>query len=371
MLLHFSPCMLHILHRCSIPLMKQKNMINDFYRCRNGMTQGSYWVALLNRVRIVLKECVVLHHATPSREASAAASDLLDITMCRGMEEAKVKDHVKALRAEVLATFPGDWTSGVITLRCREPRCFGGEPCKARAVDHACHVVARAFLSRRLAIPTLNRWWRFEPFAQQILLGVALHGILARAAPTASKECLAHQLAFGDDLDPGVMDENWHQIFGFRVRKTSEFLSAPATPANIILVLKAMELPSRVMAWLMNRERLVHLAKPGTDGVVDIDRARTAVALEWVSPQDSPLWAALGDGLDMLTGSIDENPHWRCCLAFYRGSRDKFLKGVLEAMLTVMARIWWRGVHAVESWPLRLLRLLRATDSSPPRARRG
>ena len=357
-LLHFSPCLLHILHRCSIPLMKQFNMVNDFFRCGNVMSQGSYWAALLRRVRLVLNECVVLHHDMQSRAASLVASELLAIALC-GIEDAKLKQDVKSTRDEMLATFPGDWSSGVIMLRCREPRCLGGEACKARAVDKACHVVARTCLTRRLAIPTLSRWWRFQPFAQQILLGVSLHGLLARAAPSGAKHCAIGADVLGD-VDPGLMDDRWHEIFGFRVRKTFEFLSAPATPGDIILVLKAMQLPSRIMAWLMDRESLVRLAKPGADGRISIDKARIAVTLDWVSPEKSPLWAALGDGLGMLMGRLDDK--WRCYQAYYRGSRDKLLVGILGAVLPVQARIWWRGVHAVESWPLRLVRLLSATD---------
>ena len=240
--------MLHILHRSVVPLMKRKNLISSFFCSSHVLSNGAYWVAILQNLRIHLaNKVVVMHDRTwPTGFDADVAQDLLNMTVADDLADEKVKQSKRDLCNEMLGTFVGDWSSNVICVACSKPGCLRDEACKTSAVDRAVNLLMRSVFTRKAKVPTLSRWWSFRPFAQQVLLGVGVHNLWGKAAPQRAKKAPAPGDLDGN-LDPGqAASEQWHVLWGIRVRKTSEFLLQPSTPADIILVMKAMQFSSKV-----------------------------------------------------------------------------------------------------------------------------
>ena len=153
----FSPCYLHILHRCSVPLMSGRgDLLNNFFRCGNVLSQGCYWSALTQSIRKVFQSIVVRHFDLESdAQEYAFKEDLLRMTVCKNLPDDHISNSTKALATEVQQCFVGDWTSQTVTVACRRPGCSGGQACREKAIDHATHLAARLFASK-LAVPTLG-----------------------------------------------------------------------------------------------------------------------------------------------------------------------------------------------------------------------
>ena len=64
-LVYFSPCILHILHRSVIPSLKYGNYINELYRAAHVMRVSSYWLTLVETAMMVIEKTLVVVHNSP------------------------------------------------------------------------------------------------------------------------------------------------------------------------------------------------------------------------------------------------------------------------------------------------------------------
>ena len=347
----FSPCLLHGLHRCIIPLMRHNNIINDLYRASHVLSNSTYWAALIDSVIRVLRARIVVLHNLVDRDEfqQEVVRDILDMTL---LNREEVTPALRALEAEMSSSLIGDFTSNVIKYWCRRVDCDHGPKCKEHAVTHVAHLMMRAVFTRKCGRPTLSRWWKFRPFAEQILLGTACHNMWGGAAPRRHA-----QDAGGDavERDANMVEMDEHRnIWNFRVRKTCDVLCSAGTPATLILILKAMNLVQRMMAWLMKHESSVQQMKPidATGSVANPSHTRRAVALEWLSP----VIQSLARASEMLDPAHCRR-NWCSLMAFHRTSRSQMYLDISSSVLPVAARTWWKVMLPGDSLPLVLGRL--------------
>jgi hypothetical protein len=185
----FSPCMLHIMHRSIVPIMKVYNCVNDLFRAAHVFQVASYWSALVKSVRRWLdKQVVVLHHAgRPNPEHRKVAEHLLRLTLCKGLPDTALPQKTLDLKGRLLDCMSGDWTSNVITYRCLDSTCPGGPACKKTACDAVMSLLLKVLFAKKVVIPSMNRWWKFTPVAQQVLMGVGIHGVWAHSVPSSGQ----------------------------------------------------------------------------------------------------------------------------------------------------------------------------------------
>lgn len=353
-LFHFAPCLVHVVHRCVIPVMQFGNLIGDLFRASHVLSNGLYWQLMTRAVQEVISSgLVVVHALEQSPRDRLVARQVLDLTMLESHPQCTDKRfrRLRLLRDELLNSFIGDWSSPQIRYRCQLPGCHGQLPnCRRAAVAHASLLTLRCLFDRRITIPSLNRWWKFLPLGRLLCIGTCFHGILGHA--TKGKDVVEH----GRAPAPAAGDDGWRAIHTFRVRKTAEFFQKPSTATLMLLVLQAMRPAHLVMSWLMAHEadlkRLRAMWSP--DLPEQQKKSRLSVALDVVSPSSSPIWAALELGQLLLS----EEDRWLCAFAHNTEPRATLLKKILFMMLPVLARIWWRGMLHVRSWPVRLLRTL-------------
>ena len=350
-LLHFAPCLIHIVHRCIIPVMKVDNMIGDMFRSAHVLATGSYWQNITVSLKdAVSKGLIVLHNAEQSIQDRKLAEHILELTLLEATDGSSTKSRfvrLRLLRDELLHSSIGNWASASIRYRCQLPGCHGQkEQCRHAAVTRATLLILRSVFDRRISIPSLSRWWKFLPLARMLCMGNALHSLLAAAAPL---------VADGEQANAAV-DDNWRAVHSFRVRKTAEFLRQPGTTCTLLLILQAMRPAHIIMSWLMSHEadtkRLKAIWQPEEQ---QRRRSRLAVACEFVTPAQSPLWSALEFGHRLL---LSDSDLWLGASAFNPWPPGAFFKKIVLMVLPVLARIWWRGVLYVESWPVKLLRVL-------------
>ena len=278
--------------------------------------------------------------------------DILFLTLCEGRDDGDLSAKVKKTKDQLLGGFVGDWTSKLIKYRCPIRHCSGGERCMHAAKTNCCYLLCMALFSRRIVIPSLNRWWKFLPVCRQVLLGVALHGIWADAAPNrvSARGQAQHQQA----QDNVQWYDDWHRIHGSRVRKTWEYLTHPDTACVLIVILRCMMPAHRVMSWLMEHESDKRRTSTTAGDKV---KSKLQVAIDWVTPSLSPLWGALALGVDMLS-RVPERLTWASAFAYNAGTDFALRMRILTNMLPVLARIWWKGLMVAKSAPLVLIRVL-------------
>eukprot|EP00959_Pyramimonas_sp_CCMP1952_P470659 9497067-Pyramimonas_sp.AAC.2 len=106
------------------------------------------------------------------------------------------------------------------------------------------------------------------------------------------------------------------------------------------------------MSWLMKRESAIRRAQPQncSDGVAWKD------SLECVTLSSSPIVSALGEGALALG---DGGPaSWRLFFAYNPIAHGDAILEIWKSMLPVLGRMYIRGIGLLESWPIRLIRLL-------------
>jgi hypothetical protein len=161
-----SPCMIHIMHRSIIPVMRIGGSIDHLFRCAHVLMVGSYWEALTRMAHRTIEDVVILHHTGDHFEHRRIAEDILHLTLGEGNSSDLVPPRVQALCRDLLDAFVGDWTSSSIKYRCRTLHCPGGEPCKKAARTHLAMLMMRALFGRRVVVPSANRWWMCLPLCR-------------------------------------------------------------------------------------------------------------------------------------------------------------------------------------------------------------
>ena len=117
-------------------------------------------------------------------------------------------------------------------------------------------------------------------------------------------------------------------------------------------ICKKIPITHLVMAWLMKHES--DSARGRAEQENDGNMAHLDVAVAWVTPSASPLWKAVAFGTEMLKNE-NVDAHWSSTTGWYVGPKTQVWQKIQQAVLPQLARIWWRGICAAESWPLRLL----------------
>ena len=315
----FCPCLLHVLHRSVVPILKGRGSINAIYRVAHVLKVGTYWAALLQASRQVAAAALVIVHdkSPPAASHTSVAEHVLFIALGDG---SPLELWPKALRRKydmLLQVFCGDWSTDTVRYTCRTNDCPGGARCRAAALQEISQVLAECVF-RRVQIPSLSRWWKFTPMAQQILLGCALHNLWGRAAPKHVKGAVASQLdtvaqPLGDEVEG---DENaWRDLHSWRVSRTCEFFSQPDTVSHLVVVLQSLRPAHAVMAWIMK-----HTSQRPSDA----KQHKLAAVRQFVEPATSPVFKALARGRSLARyGSLG------CCLGILQRARAPAVQGDL------------------------------------------
>ena len=239
--------------------------------------------------------------------------------------------RVQRLREELLSSLVGDWVSEQIRYHCRVEGCPGGAQCKEHAINHVLYLILQTAMGKKIVVPSSSRWWKCSPLARQLALGLGIHNIFARACPAkyAQHSSGAPQDLPDNDADPIMnMDDCWQEIHGWRVRKTHEFFCRADTCCNLLVFLRALEVPHMIMRWLMKYETK-------TLGKLHPEKTRQQVAIEFVQPEISPATEALSFGGKLL--STDCLDYWAACVAYNPGAHSRFIRQIWQSTLPILA----------------------------------
>ena len=127
------------------------------------------------------------------------------------------------------------------------------------------YLVMQMIFATRVVVPAASRWYKCAPIARQTLLGVGCFGLWELTAPVDHRgPAGAGGGAAANDGDAAAAwGLDWHEVHGWRVRKTREFFARGSTASSLILMLKALYLPHTIMRWLMAHESQL-LQRAGT-----------------------------------------------------------------------------------------------------------
>ena len=95
----FLPCLLHILHRIVVPLLKGGNLLNELFRAANVLQQSTYLGGLIQSIgRKVGSTIVVVHEDDIDQpRLTRIAEAILRLTLCEGKAEDEVGKRVQQL----------------------------------------------------------------------------------------------------------------------------------------------------------------------------------------------------------------------------------------------------------------------------------
>ena len=146
-----------------------------------------------------------------------------------------------------------------------------------------------------------------------------------------------------------MQDDNWHAIFAWRVRKSSEFFGMPSAPSRLILLLMCMEFP---MIWLMYCESSARRARQVCGGGQDREtKSREEVICELVELDSSPICKALAGGW----AALNNDAYWSCYFAYMSLPGPAAIWEIWGEILPVLARLHTRCFYYICSWPLRAM----------------
>ena len=337
-LMHFSACLLHVLHRSVIPTLQFHNFINNLYRAANVMRVSTYWLAMVeSTMRVIDQKLLVLHYnAEPQIEAHRkVATHILHLCL-----EGSAVECMQTF----LELFSGDWTCDTITFHCKIACCVGGGICRRHAVETVQLAARKLLFSRGVQIPALNRWWKYAPMARQVLLGCALHSLWILAVPAKMSRNQIDAPVLCEDALP---EDSWHAVHNARVKLTWEFFQAPNLVCDLVVQLQSLEPRWRLMAWLMK-----HF---GRDNETHKLRDKVSTMLKYIDPKQSPVFVALAESAALLTSQ----EHWRAAFAYNAGSAvTTVILNIWRNLLPGVAVLSLRPAADLEGWPLRLLRML-------------
>ena len=340
MLIAYSACMLHLIHRCIIPLLQVHDVLNNLYRLAHVLLVGAYWSSVCRGVRRVIKDSVYVTHT--EFEASASnrqlAEHIIFLTVCEGKPLDQLTKGQRELRIDLLKHLIGSWVASNIKYACLDPDCPGGIYCLKKARAHVLTLFYRASLGRGTQIPVASRWWKAAPIARQILFAIGFHNVLPRAVPCRSRS---------NDQDP------WHQLHSWRVRASFEYLNKADTAEHLCLLLISVVPSHFLMAWLMHHESDVRRL----GATATAQESRRSVLLRFINPATSPVGDALALGAKMLTNAT-RSEHWSALFRLSTRSEHDILYDIWQSMLPCLALIFWKVQGAIDGWPLGLLRFL-------------
>ena len=102
----FSPCVLHILHRAVMPALKRDNLIGDLYRATHVLVISSYWAALMKSSERLYKAAIIMHDPEPISEHDARVNDqILQVTLYNGNTQDNVSKSMRDLGREITTCF--------------------------------------------------------------------------------------------------------------------------------------------------------------------------------------------------------------------------------------------------------------------------
>ena len=354
----FLPCLLHILHRTLVPLLKHEDLLNQLFRAANVLRHSTYWVGLIQTIcRKIGTDIVIVHEDNVDQARLTRIADtILRLTLCQGKALDDLPKPVQKLFHKILQHLRGDWTMKSLQYKCLLPRCTGGADCKQLAIQDTICMIAEAVFRRKVQIPAANKWFKCTPIIRLVLLGTSLHSIFGQIAPRdwrpprgVNTEFANAAMGVGD-----AQDENWHAIFAWRVRKSFDFFSLPSTSSNLILLLRCIEFPQAVMRWLMlwesSTRRGLHLTQP----LQPRTKSRLQVVLEFVELDSSPICIELARGW----AALNDEAHWECYFAYTPLPRYEALREIWGEMLPTLARLHTRCFYYICSWPLRAVLFL-------------
>ena len=365
------PCVVHILHRSVVPLLKINGINTKLYRTSHVLGVSSYWTKLYASVMTLVEaQLVIVHNYEPRNQDRLLAEQILRLTWCNGMPDellSKCRVRVKNAALQVLV---GNWASQQFLYRCRNEGCRGGVECRQHAVTHSSRLLSRMLFSRRVVSPTISRWWKRTPLIRIVGLGLCCHGLWPRACPRTATRLRGqppHAAVRVEDVDQFEAndDEHWHAIHNFRCQRTWDFFHESATAFTLMLVLLSLSFAHKVMAWAMSRDGMPARCKQPfrtLEGVLrerHDKRPKPEVMLEFFDPRSSPVWSALADG-SMSMHETRGPTFWRAAVVFHRGSTADAIRTIWRSVLPALALMWLKVAVLTLSWPWRLLLLLSA-----------
>ena len=83
---------MHILQRVVLPLLRQKDMLNQLYRAANVLRSSTYWMGLINAIcSKIARDIVVQHEDSPDQARfTRIAETILRLTLFDGKAEEDV-----------------------------------------------------------------------------------------------------------------------------------------------------------------------------------------------------------------------------------------------------------------------------------------
>ena len=354
----FLPCLLHILHRTVVPLLKSADLLNHLFRAANVLRHSTYWIGLIQAIsRKIAADIVVVHEDNVDQARhTRIAETILRLTLCQGQAVEKLPKPVQQLFNKILQCLRGDWTMTSLQYTCRRHGCTGGADCKQLAINDFISMIAAALFQRKVVIPAVNKWFKCTPIVRVILLGTALHNLFGQIAPRdwrpprgVNAELANAGLGVGD-----ASDDNWHAIFAWRVRKSFEFFSLPSTSSKMILLLMCMEFPQNVMRWLMLWESSTRRGRKISQPNNPATKSRRQVVLEFVEHDSSPICIELARGW----AALNDEAYWECYFAFSPLPRYAAIREIWGEILPMLARLHTRCFYYICSWPLRAVLFL-------------
>ena len=371
------PCVVHILHRGVVPLLRVNNMHVHLYRTSHVLSVSSYWAQLYTMVTGMVHELlVVVHNYAPNAQHAGVARQVLRLAWCDGLPDEMISGRRKKVMDETLRVFVGNWASETMLYLCPRQGCEGGAACRAHAVAHATQLLSRLLFSRKPVEPTVSRWWKCMPLTRVVLLGVAVHSLWARACPRRARGANhAPPAAAEGHLDPRDQqeDEHWRAIHNYRCERTWQYFQASDTAVTPLLVLSSLSPAHQIMAWVLARGGVPSRTKREFCGVqtaaLTNAKPKPEVLLEFFGPATSPIWSALHAGSTVLL-TPHAQPYWQAVVDYHRGSFQACVLLIWQSYLPSLVRIWWRMVTLARGWPQRLLLLLSDNEATRQRVAR-
>ena len=113
----FLPCLLHILHRTIVPLLRSGDLLNQLFRAANVLRSSIYWVGLIQAVsRKIAADIVIVHEENVDQARhTRIAEKILRLTVCQGRALEDLQKPVQRLFNKILQHLQGDWTMAVLT----------------------------------------------------------------------------------------------------------------------------------------------------------------------------------------------------------------------------------------------------------------
>ena len=366
-------CLAHLCHRCCVPAVNGLGLAGPLYRAAHVLKLGSYWMPMTRALEAhIRKKLTIMHHAEPEARHMDIAGDLLELTTGDGLPDHLVQPHVRELRRQVRRHVRGDWAQERIAWFC-DGSCNGdANMCEELAVGILLPLLIRLLFAAKVTIPVISRWWKVMPCARKIVLGCGCHKIFSCLAPPPSKCRRQAQ----DLVNRADHNDTFHAEHGYRIRATRQFFGAPSTIPKLIVYLRSVSCQQRIMAWLMKNDS--HHGSQPTDAAAahqyehffgqgpiaadvahgvpqgGVRKSRAQIAVEMVTPQTSPVWQAFHAGCSMLNRANEELT-WRLLWHFAGSGADStFL--IWQALLPMLARLKWKVMDKLSSWPFILLR---------------